>query len=75
MNLRFASRLLLASASIIAFEASLLPSSGDTVSSLVIVSNETAVSSWTVERGGELRLGADVADPLVRWTFDDAAQV
>lgn len=74
MNLRFASRLLLASASIIAFEASLLPSSGDTVSSLVIVSNETAVSSWTVERGGELRLGADVADPLVRWTFDDAAQ-
>ena len=51
-----------------------MPSSGDTVSSLVIVSNETAVSSWTVERGGELRLGADVTDPLVRWTFDDAAQ-
>ncbi len=47
---------------------------GETVSGLVVVSNETAVSSWTVERGGELRLGAEVADPLVRWTFDNAAQ-
>lgn len=48
--------------------------SGETVSGTVVVSNETADSSWTIARGGELRLEATVGEPLVRWTFDNAAQ-
>ncbi len=48
--------------------------SGETVSGTVVVSNATADSPWTIARGGELRLEATVGEPLVRWTFDNAAQ-
>ena len=48
--------------------------SGEMVSGRIVISNATDVLSWTVENGGELRIAAEVGDPLVNWTFDNTAQ-